>query len=247
MSHQARAGPRLRDGHRTADRLGAVVIIGLASETDTAQAVASNSPQRSASHRRRTPRKSSPSLEQARWVWRAKPTPASTGRASARDGGPGKRGGHGPADQPRRVRHRRAGQRDRRRAAHRGAAARGDRARVGDGHRAGNRHHRRRAPAPPAPTFQPGYRGSPRTARDLDPLPPGDDLAEQVRDKWDAIERANAAIKARAAATLQRRPRCPRLPSLHQRRGRPRSTGAIAAAGLPLTDEQLRADGRRSS
>ena len=98
-------------------------------------------------------------------------------------------------------------------------------------------------PAPPAPTFQPGYKHNPRTARDLDPLPPtGDDLADLVRDKWDAIERANAAIKrarggdAPAQATVSTPAPAPAP------RPSKRPAGAIAAAGLPLTEEQLRAD-----
>lgn len=53
-------------------------------------------------------------------------------------------------------------------------------------------------PPPPPPasesTTTTGYRRNPRTARDLDPLPPVD-LADQVREKWDAIERANEALR----------------------------------------------------
>ena len=98
-------------------------------------------------------------------------------------------------------------------------------------------------PAPATPTFQPGYKHNPRTARDLDPLPPtGDDLADLVRDKWDAIERADAAIKrarggdAPAQATVSTPAPAPAP------RPSKRPAGAIAAAGLPLTEEQLRAD-----
>lgn len=98
-------------------------------------------------------------------------------------------------------------------------------------------------PAPPAPTFQPGYKHNPRTARDLDPLPPiGDDLADLVRDKWDAIERANAAIKRARGGDAPAQATVPTPASAPAPRPSRRPAGAIAAAGLPLTDEQLRAD-----
>jgi len=98
-------------------------------------------------------------------------------------------------------------------------------------------------PAPATPTFQPGYKHNPRTARDLDPLPPtGDDLADLVRDKWDAIERANAAIKRARGGDAPAQVVVAPTPPAPAPRPTKRRAGAIAAAGLPLTDEQLRAD-----
>ncbi|RXF07715.1 hypothetical protein EG878_17425, partial [Enterococcus faecalis] len=100
-------------------------------------------------------------------------------------------------------------------------------------------------PPPPAPAVvsQPGYKHNPRTARDLDPLPPsGEDLAELVRDKWDAIERADAAIKRARGGDAPAQAAVPTPAPAPAPRPSKRPAGAIAAAGLPLTEEQMRAD-----
>ena len=102
-------------------------------------------------------------------------------------------------------------------------------------------------PAAPQSTTQPGYRHNPRTPRELDPLP-ADDLADQVREKWDAIERANEAVrKARrgpppAAAVAPTQAPAPKPQKPRQRRATAAQLAAVAGGigmDAPLTPEQL--------
>lgn len=105
-------------------------------------------------------------------------------------------------------------------------------------------------PPPPPPATESetttGYRRNPRTPRDLDPLP-AEDLADQVRDKWDAIERANEAVRrARRGppptATPTRAP-APNAAQALRKRGASAAQLAAIAGGLgadaSLTPEQL--------
>lgn len=101
-------------------------------------------------------------------------------------------------------------------------------------------------PPPPPPATESettaGYRRNPRTPRDLDPLP-AEDLADQVRDKWDAIERANEAVRrARRGpppAAVVAPTQAP-APKPRQRRASAAELSAVAGGvGLQLTPEQL--------
>lgn len=102
-------------------------------------------------------------------------------------------------------------------------------------------------PPPPPPATESettaGYRRNPRTPRELDPLP-AEDLADQVRDKWDAIERANEALRrarrgpppAAAVAPTQAPAPKPQKPG----RASAAEPSAVAGGiGLQLTPEQL--------
>lgn len=105
-------------------------------------------------------------------------------------------------------------------------------------------------PPPPPPATESettaGYRRNPRTPRDLDPLP-AEDLADQVRDKWDAIERANEAVRrARRGpppATTPTRAPAPNAAQALRKRGASAAQLAAIAGGLgadaSLTPEQL--------